>query len=295
MLALYADFSDVSLLKHGFLFIIVTRDIIIGLTIANMMASTPAQLVILVCTSFLMCISIIFRNPYRKRFDQVSQAFLEMCVLVVFVCVTMLAAMGEDEYSMTIKDSIASAIITMNIILNCGGGVIMGLAIFFRLWHAYKKYIEKKNRRVQTVADTSILNKNSKSWISIGPQNQRSFIESSHQRMTASITYRTTRTPNQQESELGRRETLQFQEDSFNHSKYSFNEDQTSMQKLENSILKANALVTPERPQERLQPLQESASKVELENNSVFLEDLNLSGGARIPEFKPISLKSGVN
>ena len=65
---LYKDFSDLSLFKHGFLFVGVARDIAISLIITTMSSLPLFQSVLLSCCSILMCIYLLFNNPFKHRF-----------------------------------------------------------------------------------------------------------------------------------------------------------------------------------------------------------------------------------
>ena len=90
---LYEDFSDSSLFKHGFLFVGVARDIAISLIITTMPSLPLFQSVLLSFCNIFMCLHLLLNNPFRHRFEQVSQIFLELCVLVAYISVTTVATL----------------------------------------------------------------------------------------------------------------------------------------------------------------------------------------------------------
>ena len=168
---LYKDFSDGSPLKHGFLLVLIARDIVINLVIVTMVSLAPIQVVVLICCSVLVCVMIIFRNPFRERFEQMAQLFSELCVLIVFTCVVILATLKSgDTYTINLKERLGVGIITINIILNCGGTAILLTKIIKKLWDALRKHAANKMQRVHTIANPSSLNDYSGSQIAIQPQ-----------------------------------------------------------------------------------------------------------------------------
>ena len=178
---LYEDFVDTSLTQHGFLLILIMRDVTVSIVIATMVSLPKLQVACLLCCSLLTCIYLMFPNPFRERLEYVSQIIVEICVLTVFTCVLVLATVDLDDYDNNLRERLGSAIVLTNIILNCGGILIMSFKILQDFWEAYKEHAEKKKQRVQLMNDSSILNNHNRSHISIQPRNDRSFLDSSHQ------------------------------------------------------------------------------------------------------------------
>ena len=146
---LYEDLSDTSLFKHGFLFIGVARDTIISLIIATLTSRPLFQAVLLTCCSILMCIYLMFNNPFRDRFEQASQIFLELCVFVVYISMSTLAVLDSDKISATEdRERLGLVIINVNIIINSGCAFLLGIKMLQQIWVAYKSYSEKKSRMV---------------------------------------------------------------------------------------------------------------------------------------------------
>ena len=165
---LYEDFSDSTLFKHGFLFVGVARDIAISLIITTLSSLPLFQSVLLSCCSLLMCIYLLFNNPFRHRFEQASQIFLELCVFIVYISVTTIAVLDSHHTSADIdRDRLGSVIITMNIIINSGCALLMGVKILQQVWNTYKIYSQKKNRKVHTARNIPSLNPNSQSDVPI--------------------------------------------------------------------------------------------------------------------------------
>ena len=171
---LYEDLSDKSLFKHGFLFVAVTRDTIISIIIATLTSWPLFQAILLSCCSILMCIYLMFNNPFRNRFEQVSQIFLELCVFIVYISMSYLAVLDSNHTPATTdRDHLGLAIINTNIIINSGCTFLLGIKILQQICGAYRSYSEKKSRKVHIENDVPInLNQKQSWWSSYQPEGE---------------------------------------------------------------------------------------------------------------------------
>ena len=94
---LYEEFSDTSLLKHGFLIVLVVRDIMISLIITILLRYPLFQAILLTCFSVLMCVYLLVSSPFISWQERATQMFLEFSVLVVYICVFMLALLDSQK------------------------------------------------------------------------------------------------------------------------------------------------------------------------------------------------------
>ena len=259
---LYKDFSDASLFKHGFLLVLIARDIVINLVVVTMVSLASIQAVLLICSSVLICVWVIFRNPFRERFEQIAQLFSELCVLIVFACVVMLATFNSDDtYTINLKERLGVGIITVNIILNCGGIVILLTKIIKNVRDAYREHTANKMQRVHIIANSSILNDYSGSQIAHELSNQRD-ISGTVNRVDCS---------NQQGLER------EHHEESFDHLKYSPNKSKALVPKPIIEVPENNYNLKPQRIKPMLPQGSPSANSLEPEQNIQFINDSSIS------------------
>ena len=174
---LYKDFSNKTLFKHSYLFILDARNITISILVTTMLSMPLFESGLMICCSALMCIYLIFSNPFCSRFEQVSQLFLEMCVLSVYICVLCLALFGtQDESLLHHREKLELAIITINIILKFGCILLMSLQIIQLICRAYKDYTNKRKLKSQVVVDVSMLNEINNSQIHMRSDRANSFV-----------------------------------------------------------------------------------------------------------------------
>ena len=177
---LYKDFSDRSLFKYGFMFILAARNITVSVLITTMLSFPLVEAILLVCCSLLMCAYLLFNNPFHTRYEQFSQIFLELCVLAVYICVLILAVLdSQSKYTSNHRAQAELAIIIVNIILKYGCILLMSLKMLQIALNAYKNNSNKKERKVHAVADKFILNESNNSGAQIKPNDGDSFINTS--------------------------------------------------------------------------------------------------------------------
>lgn len=147
--ALYENYVDTTIFKHGFLLVIILRDIIISLMIVTLPSYPVLQAAVLCALSILICLLILLNNPFKHRFEQVSQIFLELCVLLAFILVLVHANL-DAKYDSAAEDreQMGSTIIIINMILNIGCILILVINIIMVLQDAYKSYIITRQNKV---------------------------------------------------------------------------------------------------------------------------------------------------
>ena len=276
---LYEDLSDSSIIKHGFLLVLVMRDIITVLIITTSTSFPTFQTIVLFCCSALICIYVIFQNPFRERLEYISQIFLELCVLIVFSCALMLNALNSYDHYKTTSERMGVVIIVMNTTLNCGGAVIMSMKIISECCSAYKRYISEKKHKAQIMAESSILNKNSGELIPAHPlKNPNSPINSSHQRSVYDVISPTPNTPRGGLKRAHHKE-LKHLEESSDH-KHDPHESQIVMpEQMAAQISKSHNPLA----QFRVQRASRLKRASELGQNKQFSQDSNMPSSARIP------------
>ena len=126
---LYEDFSDASLFKHGFLIVLVVRNIMISITITTLLQYPLVQTILLTCFSLMMCAYLLVCNPFTSWQDRVTQMFLEFLVLAVYICIFMLALLDFQHRRAIIRERLSLANIIVNIILNIMCSCLMGLKL----------------------------------------------------------------------------------------------------------------------------------------------------------------------
>lgn len=94
---LHEEFRDTTLITHGFLLVLVIRDILISLVITLVLSAPVLQSVFLCCSSAMMCTYLFFNNPFRQKFDWAALLIAELCVLIVYICVVCLASLHPTE------------------------------------------------------------------------------------------------------------------------------------------------------------------------------------------------------
>ena len=75
---LYEDFSDTSIFKHGFLGVLVIRDIMISLIITILVPHPLLQSTLLIGLSAAVCIYLMISNPFASWKERASQIFQEL-------------------------------------------------------------------------------------------------------------------------------------------------------------------------------------------------------------------------
>ena len=184
---LYRDFCDISVLRHGYMFVLVFRDAVISLIIPLLISLPLLQSILITCSSALMCIYLVFRNPFRRRFDQVVQIFFELAVLTVYICTSKLATYDlYQNYTNRDRARLERAIIVINILLKITCSSLVGLKVIQLLYASYINYSNKKKKkcRVHQEVNTSALNENSISRTPIKSAQETSFINTSLQQKT---------------------------------------------------------------------------------------------------------------
>ena len=180
MKALYDDFSDATLFKHGFMLVLVTRDIIVGLVITTMSSFPLAEAIIICSCSVLMCSYLLLNNPFRHRSNQILQIFAELSVLVAFICTLSLAISDVNKRVMpNNRERLGMAIICINVILNSGCSILLLFKIAQMVREAYNNYSEKRTRKVHAVSIASLSAEKSHNQVLSRPDGVEPFPNSS--------------------------------------------------------------------------------------------------------------------
>lgn len=164
--ALYTDFSDTTIMKHSFLFLMIVRDTLINLAISTMTSFPVVQTIILVCCSIFFCLYVCFYNPFKRRFQQLSQLFLEASVLIVYLCVLIL---GIEEPNKTSKnrERLGLTVIIINLLLNGVSSLLLVVSMVELAKMSCKAY---KKKSVSRRALRAAMRENNQSRILIRPQ-----------------------------------------------------------------------------------------------------------------------------
>ena len=164
---LYEDFRDTGFFRHGFLFVLVARDVVISLIITLMPSFHRIQAILLCTLSVITCVCLILYNPFRERFERYSQLFSEVSVLIVYICILCLSIIDtENALSYNNTDRLAFGIMSLNTILICQCNAAVIWNIIQKLRSEFKAYREKKKRSVQAVRpETSAQNESGSTHI----------------------------------------------------------------------------------------------------------------------------------
>ena len=136
------------------------------------MLSLPlVQSILFICFSVLPCVYVLLSNPFRVSFEQAIQIFHELSVFTVYICVLCLASLDYNHKSATSRrQQLEFTIVVVNLILNFGCSILMGLKILRLLWSAYKDYSSRKSNKVHMMTDnTNIRTMNDQSQVCIKP------------------------------------------------------------------------------------------------------------------------------
>ena len=157
MLVLHSDFSDQSLFRHSFLFVLVVRDTVISLIVTTMVAFPLAQSIILYCSSILMCVYLLCASPYQHRFERMSLLFQELSALIIFICVLTFAVLdNEGKLAAGDRERLGKAILTVNIIFNSVSSLLMLIKILQMGQSGYTDFSHwRKNRVFVQMTNTS--------------------------------------------------------------------------------------------------------------------------------------------
>ena len=159
---LYIDFVDTIISRHGFLFVMTARDIGTNAILVAIPSLPLVQSVFLCSFSVLVCSLLLFNNPFHHRLEQISQLFLELCILLVNVVVVVYASMdAAADSTVRDRDRLGSSIIIINNILNTGCAFIMMINIIIAFREVCRSYIAARKNRVRLVSPSPIILNNS--------------------------------------------------------------------------------------------------------------------------------------
>ena len=95
---LHLDFEDSAIHKQGFAFILVSIDMLVGLMVVVMVSQPLVESILLVISSILLCIYLVWRRPFRERFDQATQIFFRnLCSDCLHLCFNLCCYMSETQ------------------------------------------------------------------------------------------------------------------------------------------------------------------------------------------------------
>ena len=95
---LLENFSDAHIFTKGFLLVLTARNVLVSIVVTTMEAFPVIQGIIVASSSVLLCLYMLLKNPFNRRFNQLQQLFMEVCVLCVYICVTVLAVIDKHSY-----------------------------------------------------------------------------------------------------------------------------------------------------------------------------------------------------
>ena len=163
---LHADFVDSALDKQGFAFILITIDMLVGLMVAVMVSHPLTESVLLVVSSILVCILLAWRRPYREKFDQFANLFLQLCVIIVFVCALLFAFICQKNASVKShkeeKWHLAMGIISVVIIIKVSSALFMVVKLYGQIKSLHKSYSQRRRAKIQAVLSIFANHKNAK-------------------------------------------------------------------------------------------------------------------------------------
>ena len=175
---LFRDFSCKSVLRHGFLLLMTVRSTLVSLMVGTALSFPLLESTLLVCCSIIMCIYLLCQNPFKARFEIASQLFMELCVLVIYVCVWLLAILdSQNAMSFNDRERAELTIIVTNIILKYGC-ILITIFKMINLALVKCKGSSKKDSKVVRVLNNgfSSLNESSNSRVHMRPNVEESFI-----------------------------------------------------------------------------------------------------------------------
>ena len=193
MRCVHEDFRDISLIRHGFMFLLVMRDTIISCILTLMVSQPLAQIIVMLCCSVAICLVMLLTNPFRDSFDWASQLFSELCVLVVYICVLCLAIsdvgddISSDDYFNSADSNrynLAHAVIVINTILLVQCLCVAALKTIIMIWRAWKEHRQRANQRI-AVAQAGVPGQGSDSLVGVSTLNQS--VDNSRHRQNASV------------------------------------------------------------------------------------------------------------
>ena len=160
---LHLDFADSAIHKQAFALILVSIDMLVGLIVAVMVPHPLAESILLVISSVLLCIYLVWRHPFRERFEQVTQIFLEICVVIVYICVLIFAVICQKhKHSKRFKKekgSLALGIIIVIIIIKISSCLFMCVKIIQQAIGGYKTLTNRRRSKIKAVMNIITLNK----------------------------------------------------------------------------------------------------------------------------------------
>ena len=180
--ALYEGYSEESLFRHGFMLIMIIRDISVSLVITAMISFPLIQSILLTLCSIFVCLFLAFNNPFQHRFEQLKQLALEFCVFTVNVCVLIFAILDSTaKTAIQHRERLGSAVIILNNMMLWGSLFLASLKMLQVTIAACRIYSKKRKQRVQVLSNIPAVNDSSLSPIHNSAIGEKSSIDISFQ------------------------------------------------------------------------------------------------------------------
>lgn len=135
-----------------FVIFITLRDVIFSLLLATMFEYPLAQTIIITIMSCLMIVYLLFKKPFKSKFDAGQQLFFEIIGLMVNVGVFLNAILDAGEYkALEFRNNLGKLIIVSNMIFNFVTGSFMLYFLVQLLIDFYKDYQQKRAKKLETL------------------------------------------------------------------------------------------------------------------------------------------------